>query len=46
MDTKSPTEWTREERDRPVTREILWYELEALACRIDTKLTLLGRKGG
>jgi hypothetical protein len=45
MDKRKPSEWSREERDRPVTQEGLWYELDGLRSRTDTKLTLLGRKG-
>lgn len=45
MHGRTPGEWSREERDRPVTREALWYELDALRRTIETKFALLGRKG-
>ena len=45
MDKRKPSEWSREERDRPVTKEALWYELDTLQSQTDTKLRLLGRKG-
>jgi hypothetical protein len=45
MRESQPTEWSREERDRPVTREVLWYELRELRRSFDAKLKLLGRKG-
>lgn len=45
MQSGKPSEWSRDERDRPVTSEELWYELDALRRNVDTKLLLLGRKG-
>jgi hypothetical protein len=45
MKETKPSEWSSEERDRPVTGEVLWYELDTLRRTFDTKLKLLGRKG-
>ena len=45
MQSRKPSEWSRDERDRMVSSEELWYQLVALRRSIDTKLLLLGRKG-
>jgi len=45
METRRPSEWTREARDTPVTRETLWYELDKMQHRVNTQFVLLGRRG-
>lgn len=44
METRRPSEWTREARDTPVTRETLWYELDKMQHRVNTQFVLLGRR--
>jgi hypothetical protein len=45
VDSRKPSEWSRDDRDRTVTREALWYELDMLQRRVNTQLSLLGRRG-
>ncbi len=45
MRSTRPSEWAREERDRSITQEALWYELDLVRRRVDAQFRMLGRRG-
>jgi hypothetical protein len=44
LEERKPTEWSHEQRVRPVTRDELRYELESLQRTVDTGFETVDRK--